>query len=258
MGFVTPDVGSDHPDFGRAFPCPTCGGPVDLQARQWRALEKYFGDYWMFGSAKLDEYGLDAFLDMPPALANGKQAMTMALWLWAHGEALTYEAVHLPDPTYGFEPSSALVLSGSPGLGKTCGAAAAFEHRRDGQPGLAIEYNALMQAIQGTYGDDNANTSAVVQAVATTRLLFLDDFGNVDRRQSETDDKTTKIFEVLNHRYNHKLPTIITTNLSADHMIEQFGYKLARRLRSWPLWVDVRGVGLDLPTPRNGDAPGGA
>jgi hypothetical protein len=246
MGFVTRAVPVGHVDYGRAFPCPTCGGPPDLHERQWRALEQHFGDYWMMGSSKLTAFDIQAFIDLPAHQMTGKQDMVNALWYFSQGEPFTYDNLDLPDPTYGHEPTNSLVLSGPPGLGKTCGAAAAFEALREGEPGLAIEYSGLIASIQDKYSDQEADSGATARMAATVRYLFIDDLGNMGRQRAESDNRKEIMFGILNHRYNFKLPTLITTNLDFDHLAEQFDYKLARRLREWPVWVDVSGAGLDL------------
>ena len=53
--------------------------------------------------------------------------------------------------------------------------------------------------------------------VRDTPLLVLDDLGT----QSGTPWAQEKLFQLLNHRYNGRLPTIITTNLRPDELDER-------------------------------------
>ncbi|MBM3121729.1 MAG: ATP-binding protein, partial [Chloroflexi bacterium] len=46
------------------------------------------------------------------------------------------------------------------------------------------------------------------------RLLVLDDLGT----QASTPWAVEKLYQLLNHRYNATLPTVITTNLSLDDL----------------------------------------
>jgi DNA replication protein DnaC len=52
------------------------------------------------------------------------------------------------------------------------------------------------------------------ERVKTTPLLILDDFG----RQTTSPWAQEKLYQVINHRYNARLPTVITTNCSTDEM----------------------------------------
>ena len=245
MRVVAYSVPPGHPMFGKTCNCPTCGGPPDLSDRLWRTLTKHFEDYWMHRSPKLQQKSLDDFTFLDSKRRAGKDIMIHAVMDWAASRLLSYADYNLPDPVVeGHTPGDGLVLSGAPGLGKTCAASAAFVARVNGSPGLAIEYNELMEAIQSGYSDNSADEA--LRAVSQVPVLFLDDMGNIGRSKPETDNKGEILFKIVNHRYNFKLPTIITTNLSFGLLEDQFGYKLARRLKEWAVWIDVQGPPLDI------------
>ncbi|MFQ5988147.1 MAG: DNA replication protein DnaC, partial [Dehalococcoidia bacterium] len=54
-------------------------------------------------------------------------------------------------------------------------------------------------------------------------LLILDDFGE----QSSTPWAQEKLYQLINHRYNDRLPTVITTCLPLENMETRIGSRLA-------------------------------
>jgi DNA replication protein DnaC len=52
------------------------------------------------------------------------------------------------------------------------------------------------------------------EEVKTSPLLILDDFGT----QATTPWAQEKLYQVINYRYNARMPTVITTNCSIDEM----------------------------------------
>ena len=246
MGFVTRDVPVGHPDFGQAFRCPACGGPPDLNRREERQLARLFEMYWMHDSPKLHQFDLQAFIELDDHWMAGKLAAVKATQHWAEGVAISYEMIPAPAPTAApFTPSHALLLCGAPGMGKTCLAAAAFVERLGENVGLAIEYNMLMQALLAQVRD-NGDVNLAVTKVARMPLLFLDDLGNTFLEGMETPGRLRWLFEIINYRYNYRLPTIITTNLDFFEMCEQFSTKLAERLLEWAVQVEVSGPSLRI------------
>ena len=55
-------------------------------------------------------------------------------------------------------------------------------------------------------------------------VLILDDLGT----QNGTPWAQEKLFQILNHRYNAQLPTVVTTNLSIDRLDERLRMRLTR------------------------------
>jgi len=253
MGYVTHNVPVGHPDFGKSFRCPACGGPPDLHLREQRQLARLFEMYWMHDSPKLHQFNLDEFIFMDKALQDGKSTAIVAAQQWAAGDPIDYEMLGSPAPTAaGFAPSHALLLYGAPGMGKTCLAAAAYQDRLGEKAGLAIEYNMLMQALLAQVRDGNdGNVDLALAKVARVPLLFLDDLGNTFLEGMETTGRLRWLFEIVNYRYNYRLPTIITTNLDYLRMCDQFSIKLAERLLEWAVWVNVHGPSLRIVYPED-------
>jgi DNA replication protein DnaC len=221
--FVTRSVPVGDPDFGKRYPCPACGGGIDYIGRAKRKLERRFGDVWMYGSNKLYQFGMVDFLEMDDHLKVGKMQAIDAAYEWSQRNGSPF-----------------LVLSGEPGLGKTCLASAAYIDRvADRCAGLPVEYNALMNCCLAMIDDDDQTTQVALQEAYRVPVLFLDDLGNTFITR-ETPGRLRWLFEIVNYRYNNELPTIVTTNLSMERLYQQFDTKLADRLVEFAHWIDVK------------------
>jgi DNA replication protein DnaC len=228
MGLVTKNVSIHHPDFGKAFPCPLCGGGAGVQARQRDKLRGYFGLSWLYGSRKLTQHTVTDFLELEDYLAVGKGKAIEAAYDWAHGHGAPF-----------------IVLSGRPGVGKTCLASAAFLTRTgEAVHGLPIEYNAMMDVYLGMIDASGDNVALAVRAASRVPVLLLDDLGNTFVSGAETPGRQRWLFEVINYRYNQGMPSIVTTNLSADGLYRQFDEKLIDRLLERAAFVVMEGASL--------------
>jgi DNA replication protein DnaC len=64
------------------------------------------------------------------------------------------------------------------------------------------------------------------RAFADARLLLLDDLGAA--KTSEWTEEV--IYRLINHRYEHEMPTLITSNEGPDRLKAALGYRVASRL----------------------------
>ena len=62
--------------------------------------------------------------------------------------------------------------------------------------------------------DSKISYDQLFESVKNAPLLVLDDFG----KQTTTPWAQEKLYQVINHRYNAQLPTVITTNCSTDEL----------------------------------------
>jgi hypothetical protein len=67
---------------------------------------------------------------------------------------------------------------------------------------------------------------------------------NVARYPS--DDRRRIIFQLINHRYNEGLPTLLTTNLQGKQIAEQFGARVFERIIESCVWHTVTGRNLRM------------
>jgi DNA replication protein DnaC len=106
-------------------------------------------------------------------------------------------------------PYGWLVLIGDYGCGKTHLAAAIGNYRAGmGFPPFFVVVPDLLDHLRATFSP-NSTTSydKVFDEVRSTPLLILDDLST----QSATPWAKEKLYQILNHRYNAELPTVITT-----------------------------------------------
>ncbi len=122
------------------------------------------------------------------------------------------------------EPKDWLVFAGATGRGKTRLAAAIGNFCREaGTQTMFVVVPDLLDRLRSSY--DPRNPGAFDEAfehVRNVRVLILDDFG----AQSGTAWADEKLFQILNHRYNACLPTVITTNLRSTEMEARVNIRL--------------------------------
>ena len=108
------------------------------------------------------------------------------------------------------DPQGWLVLVGASGCGKTHIAAAITNRCLElGTPALFVVVPDLLDHLRAAYRP-NAEVSydQLFEQVRTAPVLVLDDLGT----QSATPWAEEKLFQLINHRYNARLPTVVTTN----------------------------------------------
>lgn len=113
-------------------------------------------------------------------------------------------------------PEGWLVFRGDNGCGKTHLAAAivnyCYQHK---QPALFVVVPDFLDHLRSTFSPESETSyDQLFESVRNAPLLVLDDFG----KQTTTPWAQEKLFQVINHRYNAKLPTVITTNLAEEEM----------------------------------------
>lgn len=138
-----------------------------------------------------------------------------------------------------------LIFSGACGMAKTgllTPVLNSFIAR--GKSALWIEVYDLISEIQDGYSTGESNKR--LEAARTADVILLDDLGDADREATETDDRRRIIFQIINHRYNGGLPTLITTNLNGKQLTHQFGARVFERIIESCLWVKVAGKNLRM------------
>ena len=107
-----------------------------------------------------------------------------------------------------------LFVYGVRGTGKTkLAAIIANELARAGSPVLFASVPDLMADIRASFSD--GKTAETVQAVKETPFLVLDDLGS--EKMSEWVGE--QLFCIVNHRYNERLQTVVTSNYSPTEII---------------------------------------
>lgn len=212
-GFTVLDLPPGHPDFGKAMPC-NCR-QQDRTTRQARRLQS-------LSTLDLLRQMTFATFDPEPEHLSAEKRNNM-------------HTVFETCLSYAQEPENWLVLAGTYGCGKTHLAAAIAHARIDmGEAVLFMVAPDLLDHLRATYGPgSDVSYDELFEHVRTAPLLILDDLG----AQSNTPWAQEKLFQLLNHRYNAELPTVITTNQRIDDMEPRLRSRLLdiRRVTFYPI-----------------------
>jgi DNA replication protein DnaC len=131
-----------------------------------------------------------------------------------------------------------LLLVGRPGVGKTHLAIGCLKLviERIGVRGLFFDTRELLRKLRETYDPvSQATEASVLRPILDAELLVLDDLGA--EKTSEWVEETLNL--VVNTRYNHRRPTVFTTNYPikapedakhAETLIERVGFRMQSRL----------------------------
>ncbi len=223
IGRITRDVPVGHPDFGKSFPCVCQRDVIDARrVDRLRALSNLdvVADK-TFESFRLNQDNLSE-----EQLTNLRSSYKLAR-------------------DYAENPEGWLLFQGSYGSGKTHLAVAIANYRlAQGDSVLFMTVPDLLDHLRSAYAPSSEiEYDELFDRVRNTPLLVLDDLG----AESATSWAQEKLFQLINHRYLHRLATVVTTNVELD--------KIDPRIRS--RLVDqqlARSVNMQLPDFRR---PGG-
>jgi DNA replication protein DnaC len=113
-------------------------------------------------------------------------------------------------------PDGWLIFQGINGCGKTHLAAAIANYRRwQGNPVFFVVVPDLLDHLRSTFSPDSKiSYDEFFEKLKETPVLILDDFGE----QSATPWAQEKLYQLINYRYNARLPMVVTTCLSLDEI----------------------------------------
>ena len=185
-GWVTRRVHVGHPEFGQAVPC-TCQETQDSSTRE-AALRRYsnLGALSRITFANTD-------LEGPLPDTASRQMFS---------DSVTAAARFAEDP------EGWLVLTGPSGSGKTH-LAVAIANRciERNQTAFFIVAADLLDHLRASYAPENpVSYDELFEQVRNVPVLVLDDLSVTNA----TPWAQEKLFQVINHRYNNSLPTVVT------------------------------------------------
>jgi DNA replication protein DnaC len=192
----------DHPDFGRAIPC-ACVANEQEQQRAAR-LQRY------------SNLGPLTRLTFANLLPRGRSADPQNQERFARAVAAAQRFAEAPDGW--------LVLYGGSGSGKThLAAAVANRCIERGEPALFVVVPDLLDHLRSAYGpDSDVPYDQLFLHIRNAPLLILDDLD----AYSATPWAQEKFFQLVNHRFNFRMPTVFTTALSPDQLDDRLATRL--------------------------------
>jgi len=201
-GWLRHDVPFGHPDFGKVVPCQ-CTAKEFEQERLIR-LERY------------SNLGPLTRLTFDNLLPRGRSSDPQNQERFAKCCQIAR--------AFAENPKGWLVLSGPSGCGKTHLAAAIANSRlKGGNSVFFVIVPDLLDHLRTTFSpSSDVAYDELFERVRNSPLLVLDDLGS----QSSTPWAEEKLFQILNHRFNAELPTVVTVN-----SLKQLDKRLAARLQ---------------------------
>lgn len=212
-GWLRLDVPAGHHDFGRIVKC-LCGMVDARQAKIYRAASRIPEEY----------VDLDFKTYPDPKIAR----MVSEWWVAPR--------------------SPWLLLTGDLGVGKTgLAISVAKQALAGGKQALYRPFVELLSDIRATFKTRDASEpdeADLVRACKGADLLVLDDVG----AERATGWAQERLFEILNHRYNERRRTLLTTNLGPDELEEHVGDRILSRINGMAYIANI--VGPNLRTTR--------
>ena len=200
--FVRRNVGPEHPDFGEAVPC-RCAAQETAEDRGTRLL-------------RYSNIGALSRLTFANLIARGRSAGAR--------EQEQYRQCVADARAFADAPDGWLLLSGASGCGKTHIAAAIVNKLLErGEPALFVVVPDLLDHLRSAY-QPNADIGYddLFERVRNAPVLVLDDLGT----QAQTPWAQEKLFQLINHRFNTRLPTVVTTNLLPEQLDDRLRTRL--------------------------------
>lgn len=202
-GVVHPLLPTGKPDYGRVVPCRCARERLEKERQNY--LQKY------------SNLGLLTRRTFDNLIPEGRRGEPAAQEYFRK----IFEAAR----AFAANPKGWLVVIGPSGSGKThLAAAIANERIRQGNPVFFITAADLLDHLRAAFNPNSELPyDEFFDRVRNAPLLILDDLGV----QSSTPWAKEKLDQLLNHRYNNELPTVITSITPVDHMEERISTRLS-------------------------------
>jgi DNA replication protein DnaC len=194
-GFVRMNVPIEHPKFGSIVPC-SCR----VAERQERVRDD------LRRLSNLDAFEGADFEDFDPSVPGTEDAFDLAY-------------------SYAQNPDGWLFLYGRCGVGKTHLAVAIARQALERQSGPVLFQVVpdLLDRLRSTFDPSSGVAyDERFEQIRDAGLLVLDDLGT----ENTTPWAREKLYQIFNHRYNGRLPTVVTSNQELKSIDERIASRL--------------------------------
>ena len=214
LGLVKRDLPISDPNFGKFEVCE-----CQKENRQRASVQR------LYTISNLDAYRNMTFESFDISGLNNKNEVNNTL-----------EVAFNTTQNYARHLNGWLLLMGSYGCGKThLAAAVANEVVSMGVQTLFLTVPDLLDWLRYSFSSEESSYESRFEEIKNIRFLVLDDFGT----QNTTPWAREKLFQIINHRYTHKLPTIVTTNIGLNEIDERVSSRLQDRELVIKLQIDA-------------------
>ncbi len=212
------DVPVGHPDFGEAFPCSCL--QRESQEERLARLQRY------------SNLGPLTRLTFENLVRRGRSPDSR--------DQERFQRYVEEAEGFAQDPEGWLVLVGASGCGKTHVAAAVANRCLErGVPALFVVVPDLLDHLRAAYKPDaDLAYDQLFEQVRNAPVLILDDLGT----QSATPWAQEKLFQIINHRFNARLPTVVTTNVPTRTWDDRLRTRLADTELSRVFQIEERTV----------------
>ena len=224
-GWLTPEVPAGHADFGRVLTC-RCQQERITEERTARLVR--YSNIGHLSRFTFDTIKVEGLLPDEESRASFRKAYAAAV-------------------EYAEAPSGWLVLSGPTGTGKTH-LAAAIANRciESGKPVFFGHVRDLLDHLRASFGPDSeVSYTELFEQVRNTPMLVLDEL----EAHGSTPWVHEKLRQIVNHRYNAQLATVVTTS-----GIDDLDSYIVTRLRASGRVLSLKGKTMN-PIRRLGRVP---
>ena len=113
-----------------------------------------------------------------------------------------------------------------------------YSNRKRWDDNLAIEYVTAIEIFNITKSDDQSR----YKRIKDSDVLFIDDLGVEPITAKVWGNEISPITDIIYHRYDEQLCTIVTSNLSDEALKERYGLRMADRMEEMFDSINSSGV----------------
>ncbi len=221
IGYLRRDLPVSDPNFGKLVPC-ICQQSASTRASQARLYRTS---------------NLEAFKDMTFNTFSVQGRLGLG-----DEQIRSLQYALSQSQQFAASPKGWLVLMGSYGCGKThLAAAVANTCVEYGMNTLFLTVPDLLDWLRYSYDSTDTTFEQRFEEIRNVNLLVLDDLGS----QNATRWASEKLFQIVDYRYSHRLPTVVTTNLD----LEDLDDRIRSRLQDPDLVTKVQITAPDYRSP---------